>query len=101
MTYVAGILPTTIIWRPGEPPPAPKKPGRGRAAKRLRRDNKHQPVADKTFALELAADAGQQITWRDGSSTPLASRFARWRVRPAHDDEERSEPAPEECLLGE
>ena len=42
---------------------------------------------------------GRQITWRDGSNTPLTSRFARWRVRPAHDDARRSEPAPEEWLL--
>ena len=53
----------------------------------------------KTLALELAAHAWQQITWRDGSNTPLSSRFARWRVRPAHDDARRSEPAPEEWLL--
>jgi SRSO17 transposase len=84
LTYVAGMLPTTMVWRPGT---------------RLRRDETHRPVAAKTLALELAADAWQQITWRDGSNTPLISRFARWRVRPAHDDARRSEPAPEEWLL--
>jgi SRSO17 transposase len=31
----------------------------------------------------------------------LTSRFARWRVRPAHGDAGRSEPAPEEWLLVE
>jgi hypothetical protein len=65
----------------------------------LRRDQTHRPVAAKTLALELAADAWQQITWRDGSNTPLTSRFARWRVRPAHDDARRGEPAAEEWLL--
>jgi hypothetical protein len=54
-----------------------------------------------------------QITYRDGvatgalagglvrdcSNTPLSSRFARWRVRPAGDDAKRSAPAPEEWLL--
>ena len=100
LTYVAGILPTTIVWRPGEAPlrPAPR-PGRGRPAKRLRRDGTHRPVAAKTLALELAADAWQPIKWRDGSNTSLTSRFARWRVRPAHDDTKRSEPAAEEWLL--
>src|SRR6201988_2644022 len=99
--YVAGILPTTMVWRPGETPlpPEPKKPGRGRPATRLRRDEKHQPASAKALALELAADAWQQATWRDGSNTPLTSRFARWRVRPAHDDDKRSEPAPEEWPL--
>ena len=99
-TYVAGILPTTTVWRPREAPlpPAPGS-GRGRPGKRLRRDETHRPVAAKTLALELAAGAWQQIKWRDGSNAPLRSRFARWRVRPAHDDARRSEPAPEEWLL--
>src|SRR5271165_6211440 len=100
LTYVAGILPTTMVWRPGEAPlpPAPRT-GRGRPGKRLRRDATHRPVSAKTLALEIAADAWQQITWRDGSNTPLTSRFARWRVRPARDDARRSEPAAEEWLL--
>ena len=100
LTYVAGILPTTMVWRPGEAPlPPASRTGRGRPGKRLRRDETHQPVSAKTLALELAADAWQPITWRDGSNTPLTSRFARWRVRPAHDDARRSEPAAEEWLL--
>jgi SRSO17 transposase len=100
LTYVAGILPTTMVWRPGEAPlPPASRAGRGRPGTRLRRDETHQPVSAKTLALELAADAWQQIAWRDGSNTPLTSRFARWRVRPAHDDAGRSEPAAEEWLL--
>jgi hypothetical protein len=39
---------------------------------------------------ELSAEAWQTITWRDGTNTPLTSRFARWRVRPAHDDAKRT-----------
>jgi SRSO17 transposase len=89
-----------MVWRPGETPlPAAPSSGRGRPGKRLRRDETHRPVSAKTLALELAADAWRQIKWRDGSNTPLSSRFARWRVRPAHDDARRSEPAPEEWLL--
>jgi SRSO17 transposase len=100
LSYVAGIMPTTMVWRPGEAalPPAPSS-GRGRPGTRLRRDETHQPVSAKTLALELAADAWQTIVWRDGSNTPLTSRFARWRVRPAHGDARRSEPAAEEWLL--
>ena len=84
IAYVAGVLPSTTVWRLGEAllPPAPKKPGRGRPPRRLRRDGTHQPVSGKTLALELAADPYQQVTWREGSNAPLTSRFARWRVRP-------------------
>ena len=100
LTYVAGISPATVVWRPGEAPlPPASGPGRGRPATRLRRDETHQPVAAKTLALELAADAWQTITWRDGSNTPLTSRFARWRVGPAHGDAQRSEPAETEWLM--
>lgn len=100
LPYVGGILPTTLVWRPGEAPlpPAPSA-GRARPAKRLRRDATHQPVSVKSLARELPAEAWQQITWRDGSNTALTSRFARLRVRPAHDDTKRSEPAAEEWLL--
>ena len=80
------------------PLPPASRAGRGRPVKRLRRDATHRPVAAKTLALELATSAWQQVKWRDGSTTPLTSRFARWRVRPAHDDARRSEPAAEEWL---
>jgi len=100
LPYAVGIMPTTAVWRPGEAPlPPTPRSGRGRPAKRLRRDNTHRPVSVKALALELAADAWQTIQWRDGSNTPLTSRFARVRVRPAHDDARRSEPAAEEWLL--
>jgi len=100
LSYVAGMLPSTMVWRPGEAPlPPASRAGRGRPGKRLRRAATHRPVPAKTLALELDVDAWQPITWRDGSNTPLTSRFARWRVRPAHDDAKRSEPAAEEWLL--
>ena len=74
LTYVAGILPTTMVWRPGEAPlPPASRAGRGRPGKRLRRDATHRPVAAKTLALELATSAWQQVKWRDGSNTPLTS----------------------------
>lgn len=100
LIYAAGILPGTVVWRPGEAPlPPDPGSGRGRRRTRLRRNAAHQPVSAKTLALELAPHAWQTVTWRDGSNTPLASRFARLRVRPAHDDARRSEPAAEEWLL--
>jgi hypothetical protein len=39
LTYVAGILSTTMVWRPGEAPlPPVSRAGRGRPGTRLRRD---------------------------------------------------------------
>jgi hypothetical protein len=73
-----------------------------RAARRTvatRRDAPAGRGQDTGSSLELPTDAWQTITWRDGSNTPLTSRFARWRVRPAHDDPRRSEHAAEEWLL--
>jgi SRSO17 transposase len=100
LSYVAGILPNTVVWRPGEAPLPPMSwSGRGRRPTRLQRDATHQPVSVKPLALELAAEAWQQVKWRDGSNTALSSRFARLRVRPAGDDARRSEPAAEEWLL--
>ena len=111
MPYAVGIMPSTTVWRPGEAPtgsspvasprattrgPPARKSGRGRRATRLRRDKTHQPVSVKALALELPADAWQQIAWREGSNTVLTSRFARLRVRVAHGDARRSEPAAEE-----
>ena len=100
LTYVAGIMSTTMVWRPGEAPlpprPARAAGGPARGCDATRRINLFQP---RHWLWSFDADAWQTITWRDGSNTPLTSRFARWRVRPAHDDARRSEPAAEEWLL--
>jgi SRSO17 transposase len=65
----------------------------------LRRDERHQPISAKALALNLATEAWQTITWREGAADWLSSRFARQRVRPAHRDTELSEPRAEEWLL--
>ena len=100
LTYVAGILPNTSIWAPGSGPlPVKGRSGLGRPAKRMRRDDDHQPMQVKALALGLPATAWQTVTWREGSADWLTSRFARLRVRPAHRDYTRTEPWPEEWLL--
>ena len=77
LAYVAGIQPTTMVWRPGEAPlpPAPRS-GRGRPAKRLRRDETHRPVSAKTLALELRRRclATDQVAGRQQHATDLAVR---------------------------
>ena len=100
LTYVAGILSSTTVWTPGTSPLPPKPwSGQGRPPKLMRRNGRHQPKTVKALALSLPAKAWRTITWRQGASGQLSSRFARMRVRPAHRDGWRSEPWPEEWLL--
>jgi SRSO17 transposase len=100
LRYAAGIGPKTSVWPPGTGPlPAPPGKGIGRPPKLLRRDERHQPISAKALALNLATEAWQTITWREGTADWLSSRFARQRVRSAHRDTELTEPRAEEWLL--
>jgi SRSO17 transposase len=102
LTYVLGVQSSASLWPPGEAPlPAPPYAGRGRPPTRVRRAPGHGPVSAKKLAEGLPARAWRTITWRQGSRTALASRFAALRVRPAHRDQKRHEPWPEEWLLVE
>jgi SRSO17 transposase len=100
LRYVLGVTSSTTVWKPGEGP-LPKKPwsGRGQPPKRLRRDPNHPPVSVLALAQSLPKKAWKNVTWREGTKHPLRSRFALLRVRPAHRDEKRTEPRPEEWLL--
>ena len=101
LRYIGGIETTTSVWEPGKQPlPAPpRKPGRGAIPTRLQRNPDHQPLSVKQLALGLPSSAWKNIGWRPGSQGTLRSRFAAVRVRPAHRDEKRTEPRPEEWLL--
>jgi SRSO17 transposase len=101
LMYIAGIQSTTTLWPPGQEPLPPKPwSGRGRRPRRLRHDDDHQPVSAKDLALGLPAKAFRRVTWREGSNTKLASRFAAVRVRPAQGDTSRGKPrAGEWCLI--
>ena len=100
LTYVAGILSTTTVWLPGTAPLLRSRwSGRERPTTRLRRDARHQPVSVKELALGLSKRAWRRIEWREGSAEPLASRFARLRIRVAHRDDQRADPRPQEWLL--
>jgi SRSO17 transposase len=73
--------------------------GKGRPPQRLRRNEEHRPVTVKALALTLEESDWQIISWREGTDKPLKSRFARLRVRPAHEDFRLNEPRPEEWLV--
>jgi SRSO17 transposase len=100
LAYIAGIQPQTSVWAPGTVPLPPRPwSGRGRPPKLTRRDAEHGPVSVKALALDLPEASWQVISWREGTAGPLASRFARVRVRAAHRDYWRAEPRGEEWLL--
>src|SRR5258708_40375658 len=100
LRYAAGIRPTTTVWPQGQGPLPPKaSTGRGRPARRVRRDAEHQPVQVKALALGLPEAAWETITWREGAADWLASLYARVRVRTAHRDERLKAPRSEGWLL--
>src|SRR5829696_1318921 len=101
LAYSLGIQSSTTLWPPGQAPLPPKPwSGRGRRPTRLRHDDDHQPISAKDFALGLPTKAFRRVTWREGSNTKLASRFAAVRVRPAQGDTSRCEPRAEAwCLI--
>jgi len=51
------------------------------------------------LALALPKSSWRTIRWRDGTNEILSSRFARVRVRSAHDRHAAMETVPEEWLL--
>jgi SRSO17 transposase len=101
LLYSVGIQSSTSLWPPGTEPLAPKPwSGRGRRTSLVCRDGAHKPVSAKELAIGLPKRAWRHVIWREGSNTPLASRFAAVRVRPGHRDYWRSTPRPEEwCLI--
>ncbi|WP_315707354.1 MULTISPECIES: IS701 family transposase [unclassified Bradyrhizobium] len=79
LTYVAGILPNTLMWRPGSGPRRKGKPLNNTG----RRDEPDLVPAEKV-ARGLPKEAWRTIRWREGSAEWLSSRFARMRVRVGH-----------------
>ena len=102
LRHVLGVQPATTAWPHGQAPLPPLPwSGRGRPPTRLRRSPEHQPASVKALATAQPPRAWRTVTWRQGSQAALSSRFAALRVRPAHRDETRITPWPEEWLLAE
>ena len=102
LEYAVGVVSSVGVWAPGtEPlPPKPKpKRGMGRPKVRRRLVAGQGPVSVKTLALQLDRRQFHTVRWREGTNTPLSSRFAALRVRVAHGDPRRAHLRDEEWLL--
>jgi SRSO17 transposase len=92
LSYAVAVRPATTVWW-GEYQPAAVacKPPRGRARTRVRRTARRQPIGVLDLARALPRASWRTIEWREGTNTPLASRFARVRCRAAHGDRPRAQ----------
>jgi len=109
LRYVAGVQSTTTVWAPGTsglPPPAysgrrveDAPPARCRRPVRPVHDVANKPVSVEELALSLPKSDWRKLSWREGTNEPLSGRFARVRVRSAHDRVAATETIAEEWLL--
>lgn len=83
LVYALGVRTGTSVWW-GEHQPVAGR--RGKTKTHLTRDAQHQPISVQALAKTLAPQCFRTLTWRQGTSEPLRSRFARVRVRGAHRD---------------
>lgn len=100
LNYSVAVRSNTTVWAL-QRQPLPPKPwnGKGKPAKRMRRDATHQPFTAEQLAQQLSAAAWRDVSWREGSKGTLHSRFAALRVRPAYGDDRKGGLRPEEWLL--
>ena len=92
LSYAVAVRPaSTVWWGKHQPAPAPVKQIRGRPRTRVRRDARHQPLSVLDLAHALPAASFRTVEWREGTNTPLASRFARVRVCAAQGGRARDE----------
>lgn len=79
LTYVAGIVPNTLMWPSGA---GPRR--RGKPMTTTGRRDEPDLVSAKEVALGLPKRAWRTVRWRQGSADWLASRFAGVRVGVGH-----------------
>jgi len=89
-TYVAGILPQTLVWKPGVRPGRPPKKGRRDAP---------ETISVKDLALGLSPRKWRTVKWREGTNEWLSSRFARVRVHVASSHQRPKKPTKEWLLI--
>jgi SRSO17 transposase len=100
--WCVGIAKTlTVIAADADLGAVPPYTGRGRPPSR---PEKVRPGATSASVREWAQSRARDfrtLTWREGSKGKLSSRFAAWRVRPAHKLSAGKEPLPPCWLLVE
>ena len=79
VTYVAGILPNSLMWPSGA---GPRR--RGKPMNNTGRRDEPDLVSAREVALALPKRAWRTIRWREGTADWLSSRFARVRVGVGH-----------------
>jgi SRSO17 transposase len=79
LSYVAAIQSNCLVWPPGT---GPRR--RGRRLNNTGRRDEPDLISVKKLALALPKHRWRTIDWREGSADWLSSRFARVRVRAAH-----------------
>jgi SRSO17 transposase len=94
LTYVAGILPNTLMWSSGAGPRRKDKP-----LNNTGRRDEPDLISAKEVALGLPKRAWRTIRWREGSAEWLSSRFARVRVRVGHNKLVPEKLSPEWLLI--
>ena len=100
LEYAVGVVSSVNVWAPGtEPVPPKRQRGMGRPTIRRRLVAGKQPVSVKALALDLDGRRFKTVRWREGTNTPLSSRFTALRIRVAHGDPRRAQLHPEEWLL--
>lgn len=97
LRYVMGVKATTTVWAPDDLS-QPTKAARRRPA-RTAASEQSAPISVEELALTLPNRCWRTIRWREGTNEMLASRFARIRVRSAHDRKVPIDRVPEEWLL--
>jgi SRSO17 transposase len=97
LRYVAGVKTTTTVWALDTF--SSSKPGNPSRSSRTRHGNESIPISVEKLALALPKNCWKTIRWRDGTNEVLLSRFARVRVRSAHDRVAARVTIAEEWLL--
>jgi SRSO17 transposase len=100
LRYVAEVEYTLVAWKQPQRRDAPRRrksqQGRPRVPKYRAAP---APQSLKTIALSLPRSAWRKVTWREGTTGKMSSRFARLRVQPAHGWQQGKEELPVVWLL--